>query len=347
MSIDREHVIWMFNQFLSRDPESQKVIENFQKKQDIVHGIKAILSSPEYLNKINQNQKLVASERPISSGGLNIIELDRPRIVFLHIPKTGGTSLHSMLKSNFREPEIFPDRYDAVLNTSLHRLLTYRYFSGHFDFLAAASIPGIKKLVTMLRDPVSRVLSHYYFYRAHVNNSHPNSHVTLANKLSVQEFFSHPDIINSVSFNNAYAFNFLGIGRLHTWTQAQSSSALLGLTGVKRKPPIQTNAFLLENASILSGLAMKNLEKMGAIGILENMDLSVQNIFKCLGLEVPQNISRDMELETISKQGKNYKKITKEPITDELLDLIEPLVFIDKIIYQGALKIFDNQTADL
>lgn len=348
MSIQREHIIWMFNQFLARDPESEKVIENYQKKLDITHGIKTILSSPEYLKKNNQIQKLAVSEStPLSSEKLNIVDLDSPRIVFLHTPKTGGTSLHSMLKMNFKEQEIFPDRYDALLNVSLHNLLTYKYFSGHFDFLAAASIPGNTKLVTMLREPISRILSHYYFYRAHVNKSHPNSHVMLANNLSLKEFFSHPDIINSLSFNNAYASNFLGLGRLHSWQQAQRSSALTGLALGKQEFSSETNDFLNQNVSVLSKIALKNLEKMDSIGILENMDLSVQNIFKSVGFETPKKITRDMDLKTISKKGKNYKKVIKEPITDELLDLVEPLVHLDKIIYQRALEIFNKQTSDL
>ena len=197
MTIKREDVIWMFNQFLSRDPESDTVIQNYQQKEDIIHGIKTILSSSEYRRKNEQNLELsVDAASKISSDKLNLLAPETNRLVFLHTPKTGGTSLHSMLKKNFQQHEIFPDRFDGLLNSSLHCLLRYKYFSGHFDFLAASSVPGNTKVVTLLREPVSRVLSHYYFYRAHDDENHPNTHVKLANQLSIKEFFSHPEIID-------------------------------------------------------------------------------------------------------------------------------------------------------
>ena len=89
------------------------------------------------------------------------------KLVFLHLPKTGGTTLHHHFSGAFAPAEICPERFSALQNIPPEKIATYRYFSGHFNYEQLRLIPGPSYVVTVLRDPVDRILSTYYFWKRH------------------------------------------------------------------------------------------------------------------------------------------------------------------------------------
>jgi len=93
----------------------------------------------------------------------------------MHIPKTGGTSLHDILVGNFCPEEICPERFNALKKYSQEELARYSYFSGHFDRESINYISADKDIITLFREPKARILSLYYFWKAH-KNSHIEKH---------------------------------------------------------------------------------------------------------------------------------------------------------------------------
>lgn len=89
------------------------------------------------------------------------------KLVFLHIPKTGGTTLHHHFSRHFAPEEICPERFSNLAAIPPERMARYRYFSGHFNFDELHLIPGPRYVVTVLRDPIERILSTYYFWKRH------------------------------------------------------------------------------------------------------------------------------------------------------------------------------------
>ncbi|MDQ0859692.1 sulfotransferase family 2 domain-containing protein [Bacillus sp. V2I10] len=71
-------------------------------------------------------------------------------LIFMHIPKTGGTTLHYFLKNQYNENV---QCYQRKTGFGLHR---------HF------SKPCI--YITMMRDPVERIISLYYYIRRNENH---------------------------------------------------------------------------------------------------------------------------------------------------------------------------------
>src|SRR5262249_170075 len=127
-----------------------------------------ILGSAEFFNAQAARQRASKTHLHRSSRQrLLALDLTRPKLVFLHHPKTGGTTLHHILMRGFDEDEICPERFNGLQHYSAGDLARYRYFSGHFDLLSVSLIPGEKKIITMLREPISRLISLYYFQRAH------------------------------------------------------------------------------------------------------------------------------------------------------------------------------------
>ena len=88
-----------------------------------------------------------------------------PRLVFLHVPRTGGTTLHHHLAAHFAPHEICPERFSRLEKYSPDQLEKWRFFSGHFNADEIRRIPGPLFIVTILRNPIERLLSNYYFWK--------------------------------------------------------------------------------------------------------------------------------------------------------------------------------------
>jgi hypothetical protein len=117
-------------------------------------------------------------------------------IAFLHIPKTAGTTLNSILSGEYAPHEyheimmrgmnwILPRpaiiRRPLISFSKIRRLRTavrnqpgLRLVRGHFDLSIARHLPADTRFFTLLRDPVERAISHYYHYRRRlVDRVHP------------------------------------------------------------------------------------------------------------------------------------------------------------------------------
>jgi hypothetical protein len=96
--------------------------------------------------------------------------MDREALIFLHIPKTAGTTLNRIIEWQYSPFEIFtmdpyriratPERLKRFPEGRRRRLRVVR---GHMFYGIHECLPQGATYFTMLRDPVARVLSAYYF----------------------------------------------------------------------------------------------------------------------------------------------------------------------------------------
>lgn len=90
----------------------------------------------------------------------------RLRIIFLHIPKTAGQSIHAALVNAFGKDAVCPARVNEQLRLlSVTELNRYQVFSGHLDWALLDCIKGPKYVFTVLREPADRILSFYFYLR--------------------------------------------------------------------------------------------------------------------------------------------------------------------------------------
>lgn len=100
-------------------------------------------------------------------------------LIFLHIPKTGGRSLQKILLRNFKDKEVITDgheKLEKIKSWPDESRRKIRYIQGHFIYGVHELFSQESTYITMLRDPVERVISHYYYIRRSPN--HP-LHATL------------------------------------------------------------------------------------------------------------------------------------------------------------------------
>ena len=88
-------------------------------------------------------------------------------IVFLHIPKTGGVTLRRALKWKYPSRTLYAETLtkplEAFEQVPLSERASARVISGHLHYGVHEYIPQECEYVTVLREPVARVISSYHY----------------------------------------------------------------------------------------------------------------------------------------------------------------------------------------
>ena len=113
-------------------------------------------------------------------------------LIFIHLYKTGGTTLNRIIEWEYKmskicsvEPTWWQWSYQRITRWSPGRLNKMEVFKGHMPFGLHRLLPRPANYVTVLREPVERAISDYYFAR----RFKPHRHHRAALQLSLEEFF--------------------------------------------------------------------------------------------------------------------------------------------------------------
>lgn len=151
------------------------------------------------------------------------------QIIFLHIPKTGGTSIEDLLRrSSYFE---FSDAKDDLSLTKVFFTEISKSFAGHFTWESLQKFEhGIFKM-TFIRDPLDRLISHFNFYRSHslhfTNSAEPNVRHKLesARSSKFRDFLQISEIQDE--FDNRFLRTFLTLEERNSLTHDHRSGPAL------------------------------------------------------------------------------------------------------------------------
>lgn len=99
-------------------------------------------------------------------------------LIFLHIPKTAGSTFHMILSSRFHKSEtknVFgsrysePEIYDFIEQGKI-RKHSLALLKGHMPFGLHEYIDNKAEYITFLRNPIDRVVSQYYYVKKNQYN---------------------------------------------------------------------------------------------------------------------------------------------------------------------------------
>jgi hypothetical protein len=88
--------------------------------------------------------------------------------IFLHIPKTAGTTMHRIIERQYSQESMVSFGFDAHQSIlefkalSRERRAQIRMLKGHMGFGLHRHLPNPAVYFTLMRDPIERVISHYY-----------------------------------------------------------------------------------------------------------------------------------------------------------------------------------------
>lgn len=112
----------------------------------------------------------------------------KPMVLYMHVSKTGGTTLNEIFARQYKNHEIIDhESYDDLIalfgQLSQPEKLQIRAVSGHYLYGIHEHLNPPVTYFTMLREPVDRVLSLYYFLQ-----EHPNPEIKDVDKMSLKQF---------------------------------------------------------------------------------------------------------------------------------------------------------------
>jgi len=121
--------------------------------------------------------------------------MNNKHYLFLHVPKTGGSTFRRILKDNFGDEAAIENPYMHLQNYTQEQierifyLYRYRIFAGHVFRLrnSLKVLDSSIQLIAFTRDPVETTFSFYHFFRG-LRLIHPDHPVTSKSFIETVDF---------------------------------------------------------------------------------------------------------------------------------------------------------------
>jgi len=234
-------------------------------------------------------------------------------IIFLHLPRTAGSTLRHIIERQYDPSSIlnlygsdFGEEVAAIPPTQMDRLCVVM---GHFYFGVHTFLSKPFTYITLLRDPIERIISHYYY--AQRAPSHYFYHA--ARKLSLKEFVEYCSRSSNESGTS-----------LGYCSDNDQTRQLAGRCGVP--------SFGTSSDEMLS-IAKRNLGEFAMFGTAEEFDRSLILIKRILGWRNP----------FYTKQNVSRRRARKEDFAPETLRIIEAYNPLDIELYRYAKQLFEEK----
>ena len=246
-------------------------------------------------------------------------------VIFLHIPKTAGQTVHFELERALGKENVSPVRVNEQWALhSIKELKKYSLHSGHIDWSLVDFVPEPKITFTVLRDPLERIASFYLYLLKRSQSmsdeelSYPgNRGLNFVRSVDVNEYFSpkSPDMAEFVlsHYDNFYTY-FLA-GRQYSARAKLSAAVRRGDLSPARLVDIAAS-----NAETLNYVA--DVSALGALARKLTEDLGIPVDF----LKTKHNVNKDAgttsrfeKLESMGLTEENKEKICKYSEMDSKL----------------------------
>ena len=145
-------------------------------------------------------------------------------LLYVHIPQTGAT--------------VFSQWLEIIYKDNFHQILTGQDITphGHYRFSDLDDVASDTKLVIWLRDPVERIISHYYSYKNEQYRDDPLWHKIQDDNYTLYHFVRETDLCNlmakQLNGHDIERFDFVGITEHYN----QSMALFAQIMGIR--PPI-------------------------------------------------------------------------------------------------------------
>jgi hypothetical protein len=258
-----------------------------------------------------------------------------PRVVFIHVPKTAGTTLRAIMRSNAshsaRLGNVFKGGGGRVVEPDYERMVAKmrdvnvdaRFFWGHTPFAVASYMPAEweTNFVTFLRDPVERAISQYYGMVARLEGGDPDDDD--ASDAGEDDYVGRsarkPGIIRG-EFSRDVPYHVALADAAYVSDNLQTRM----LSGLPRPFGEVTDEML--------DRAIENLRRFRCVGITERFDESLVLLRCRIGYE--RILFRDQRVNSSRPRG--------ESVPDSLRRAAEQANTFDRELYRHAVAQFER-----
>lgn len=231
-------------------------------------------------------------------------KLSDRKVFFDHIPKCGGSSLSQLFCKVYGADRVAPPLMGEQALVAKKLFRNYDVVLGHFGGTIFDNWPEDFFCCTLVRDPVDRALSTYFYFQNLPQLSIP--YVEAVRGLSLDEFVesTRQPIVNEI-LNNPLVAHF---------------AAASGYDGSYSDPAGVWEA------------AVRGFNSYDVIGVCEDFEKSAQAIFGALGVPVPQLDYKNY------KVNSNKKRQKRSDIPVHIISAIERRNAGDIQLYRAAVE---------
>src|ERR1700730_2489197 len=147
------------------------------------------------------------------------------RYIFIHIPKTAGSSIITVLQRILGSEAVCPRVGASFDEINIEQYFRYRMIVGHLRYDQLVHFPN-RRILTFLRDPVDVIVSKYFFFRQLDSNTTDAGAppVRFCKELSLNEIVERRDEFKTF-FNDA-VWRFAARGR-HSYAMPDNEAVVL------------------------------------------------------------------------------------------------------------------------
>jgi hypothetical protein len=249
-----------------------------------------------------------------------------PPIAFLHLEKTAGVSLAKLLTDMFHPAQIDPDPHRTLpphvaapfAGRPANEIRRHALVYGHYDLPSLRRLDAGRIVITMLRNPVERILSLYYYWRsidlARLRGSASYPAVEMAHRCGLLEFLGAASPVVRNHIDNFYVRRLTGQYGTDSHCDRVQDAPSLALSA-----------------------ALQGLRQVDFVGVTEEMEASVAALGAFLGFTPPSTIPRaNMAATNAAMNGGVFRDVAREALTPAHWRHLARLTRLDAVVYRTA-----------
>ena len=272
-----------------------------------------------FLSKMNEKYISEANKHTLKEDDI---------LYFLHIPKTAGTTLITILDSHFDLDSILVDHgWNELLQKMPLDFSKIRLIRGHFGYGLYSLLPKKPVYITMLRNPVERTISDYYQTRRNQNPT-PKGYLIRNTELS--------DVVKDPSKKQIFANN--QVRHIALDLDIFSSTKEIDKDVLANFSYDSYAEFFLPGISNekLLDTAKRHLSEFRFFGITERFEESLMLLCYTFGWRPIRNVIKQNV--AIGKPSEFSK---------ETIDSISECTKLDSELYRYAIKLFESRFSQM